>query len=243
MRRFAIVNADDFGQSPGVNRGVIKAYEHGILTSTSLMVRWPAAAEAAQFARRNPGLGVGLHLDLGEWVYRDGKWKPLYRVIDEWDIAAVEDEIWRQLDRFESLVGRPPTHVDSHQHAHRNPPARHILPRMVEHLDIPIRDVTIPYCGRFYGQDDQGKSNPECVSVESMMGILAGLAEGATEIGCHPAAAADLDTMYSTERLTELATLCDARVRRAVDELGIELRSFADWRSYADGGSSFGAGR
>ena len=41
--RHLIVNADDFGQSAGINRGIIEAHEHGIVTSTSLMVRWPAA--------------------------------------------------------------------------------------------------------------------------------------------------------------------------------------------------------
>ena len=46
-RRYLIVNADDLGRSPGVNRGVIEAHAGGIVTSASLMVRWPAAAEAA----------------------------------------------------------------------------------------------------------------------------------------------------------------------------------------------------
>lgn len=45
--RHLVVNADDFGLSPGVNRGVIEAHEAGIVTSASLMVRWPGAAEAA----------------------------------------------------------------------------------------------------------------------------------------------------------------------------------------------------
>ena len=46
-----IVNADDFGQSPGITRGVIAAHERGIVTSASLMVRWPSANEAAAYAR------------------------------------------------------------------------------------------------------------------------------------------------------------------------------------------------
>jgi hypothetical protein len=68
---------------------------------------------------------------------------------------------------------------------------------------------------------------PKLVRIASQIG------PGATELGCHPAAAADLDTMYATERLTELATLCDARVRQAIAEMGIQLKSFAGWRSYA----------
>ena len=42
MKRCLIVNADDFGQSTGVNQGIITAYEQGIVTSASLLVRWPA---------------------------------------------------------------------------------------------------------------------------------------------------------------------------------------------------------
>jgi len=53
--RRLIVNADDFGQSPGINRGIMEAHERGIVTSVSLMVRWPAAVEAAAYARRLPG--------------------------------------------------------------------------------------------------------------------------------------------------------------------------------------------
>ncbi len=233
--RYVIVNADDFGQSPGVNQGVIQAYEHGILTSASLMVRWPAVAEAAEYARRRPQFGVGLHLDFGEWAYRDGNWTRLYQVVDEKNAEAVSAEITRQLGVFERLLRRPPTHIDSHQHAHRNEPARSVVLDIAKKLEIPVRDLTpgITYCGRFYGQDDQGVSYPECVSVEGLIEILANLPPGATEIGCHPAAIEDLDTMYRAERLTELSTLCDPRVLRATSGSGIELKSFADWKSYA----------
>ena len=39
-KKYPIVNVDDFGQSPGINRGIIEAHEHGIVTSASLMMRW-----------------------------------------------------------------------------------------------------------------------------------------------------------------------------------------------------------
>ena len=48
--RTLIVNADDFGMSDGVNEGIVSAFTHGIVRSTSLMVRMPAAESAAALA-------------------------------------------------------------------------------------------------------------------------------------------------------------------------------------------------
>ena len=80
MSRVLIVNADDFGRTGGINRGIARAHEEGIVTSASLMVRDPAAAEAAAYAGEHPQLGVGLHVDLGEWVYGDGGWPAVYEL-------------------------------------------------------------------------------------------------------------------------------------------------------------------
>src|SRR2546421_12651751 len=90
--KFLIVNADDFGLSPGVNRGIIKAHEQGIVTSASLMVRWPAAGAAAVYSREHPGLSIGLHVDLGEWVFREDNWDCLYEVVRLADSAGVAHE-------------------------------------------------------------------------------------------------------------------------------------------------------
>ncbi|SPF39993.1 conserved hypothetical protein [Candidatus Sulfopaludibacter sp. SbA4] len=227
-QRFLIVNADDFGQSPGVNRGIAAAHERGILTSASMMVRWPHAAEAARYALDHPALSVGLHLDFGEWTFRDGEWSCLYSVVDEHDSSAVEREIASQLAAFRNLMGRSPTHIDSHQHAHRKEPARSIVCAIASGLAILIRDLDprVRYCGNFYGQEGDGTPWPEGITVAALAGILRGLEPGFTELGCHPADEADLDTMYRTERLQELATLCDPLARATLEELGVELCSF-----------------
>ena len=95
--RTLVVNADDFGLSTGVNQGIICAHEEGIVTSASLMVRQPAAAEAAAYARDHSRLSVGLHLNLAEWVFRDGEWFPLYQVVradNEKAMCDVPAESW-----------------------------------------------------------------------------------------------------------------------------------------------------
>src|SRR5437016_13239436 len=81
VNRVLVVNADEFGRSRGVNEGVAEAHERGIVTSASLMVRRPHAGDAAAYARAKPALSVGLHVDLGEWTYREGEgWAAVYEV-------------------------------------------------------------------------------------------------------------------------------------------------------------------
>src|SRR5262249_54422351 len=125
--KYLIVNADDFGQSNGINLGIMEAFENGIVTSASLMVRWPSAEAAADYARKHPKLSIGLHVDLGEWAYRQGKWMSLYEVVSRDNSAAVTEEVHRQLATFRNLMGREPSHIDSHQHVHRTDPLRSVL--------------------------------------------------------------------------------------------------------------------
>lgn len=139
--KYLIVNADDFGQSLRINRGIIEAHERGIVTSASLMTRWVAAGEASLYAKDHPELSIGLHLDLGEWVHRAGAWEPLYTVVPLEDKSAIEREIARQLDTFRWLVGRDPTHMNSHQDVHMREPVRSIALQICESLGVPLRNL------------------------------------------------------------------------------------------------------
>lgn len=211
--RYLIVNGDDFGLSAGVSRGILEAHRHGILTSTSLMVYRPAAAAAAALAREAPDLSVGLHLELEGPAAGDAR-------------AAVES----QLQRFEQLMGGPPTHLDSHHDAHRDPRA---LPHALawgERLGIPVRSHSpVTSFGKFYGAWG-GESHPEQVSVANLVLMLESkVPRGITELICHPGYVdSDLDSSYKAVRETEVATLCDPRVREALDRGGIRLIGFRD---------------
>lgn len=235
--RILVVNADDFGRTAGVNRGIARAYESGIVTEATLMVRFPAAEEAGAYARAHPDLGVGLHLDLSEWEYVDDEWRPTYQVVDLEDAAAVEAEADRQLGRFLRLVGRAPSHLDSHQHVHREEPVRSVLASMGASLGVPVRDVTpgVTYRGDFYGQDGRGWPVPEAITVEALLGILRDLPPGVTELGCHPGDPVALDSVYCKERAVEVEVLCDPRVKQTLEEEGIVLSSFAGVTNYQSG--------
>jgi predicted glycoside hydrolase/deacetylase ChbG (UPF0249 family) len=230
MRRYLIVNADDFGLSEAVNRGIIQAHENGIVTSASLMVRYPAASGAVEYASNHERLAVGLHFDFAEWVCHNGEWSPRYQVVNTDNYQEVFDEAARQLEAFRKLMRRDPTHLDSHQHFHRNEPVRTVLQTIARDLCIPLRGFSphVRHCGDFYGQTGEGEPFPEGISIDNLLRILSELPSGASELGCHPGMDEHLQSVYRKERFSELAVLCDSRLRSALVAEKIELRSFKD---------------
>jgi len=223
MTRTLVVNADDFGASEGVNRGILHAHVHGIVTSTSLMVTGPAAENAAELAREHPELGIGLHWDL------DGENVPEPVPLE--DARAVRGELARQLDAFETLVGRRPSHVDSHHHVHRRAEIAPIARELVAPLGVPVREEgSVRYVGGFYGQWEWQVTDLEHIRSEFLIWILRNeVDEGWTEIGCHPGFVTDdFTSVYLAEREVEVETLTDPRVRAEIRALGIRLASYAD---------------
>lgn len=143
LRRL-IVNADDFGRSPSINQAVARAHREGILTSASLMVNEPAAAEAVALARENPTLGVGLHLTLScgksalppekipglvneRGEFSDNPVSVGMRYFFDHDLREqLRAEIHAQFEKFQA-TGLPLDHVNGHLHLHLHPTIFSIL--------------------------------------------------------------------------------------------------------------------
>ena len=223
--RLLVVNADDLGLTEGVTDGILHCARHGIVTSASLMVRAPGAEHAGRAVQALPGLSVGLHLDLAEWAHDGVEWRPLYEVVDTADADAVAAEIALQLDRFTRLVGRPPTHLDSHQHVHRSAPVQDLLVAAGARLGVPVRSCTggIAYRGDFYGQTGKGEPYRTAITVDALCEVIAGLPPGTTELGCHPGFSDHLDSVYALERDVEARVLCAPEVLQAVRTAGVRL--------------------
>ncbi len=131
--KFLIVNADDYGRTPGVSRGIRKAHRDGIVTSTTALMNMPGIEEELRTAMREaPDLGLGVHLVLtsgapllppkaldsitggsGKFPLLDDFIRNLSR-IDPEQAAAEWDA---QIRKFVSVTGRNPDHLDSHHHA------------------------------------------------------------------------------------------------------------------------------
>jgi len=196
--RFLIVNADDLGLSAGVNAGIVAAHERGIVTSASLMVRAGAAAGAVALSGDHPELAVGLHLDLAEWEYEDGKWRVNYERCPADDAGAVEAECRDQLGAFRQLTGRDPTHLDSHQHTHMSEPVASVAARLAAELELPLRGQGIRYEGGFYGQTGKGEPYPAGIEAEHLVELIEALPPGRTELGCHPGVGDDTGSSYAS---------------------------------------------
>ena len=174
---------------------------------------------------------MGLHVDLAEWAFKEESWQPVYQVVALDDPSAVAGELEKQLRRFNELVGREPTHLDSHQHVHESEPVLSLCLEAARQRKIVLRNVggCVRYCGDFYGQSNKGYPYPEGVSVPALLKIIRSMREGITELGCHPAQTADMQGMYREERVVECVTLCHPDVRKAIESEQISLCSFSNW--------------
>lgn len=220
--RYLIVNADDFGQTAGISRGIVDCHRNGIVTSTSLMVTGTALNEAVAMSRDNPSLAIGLHFDV---------WGEDEREFDTHNLPATHDELRRQLDCFVDVMGRLPTHIDSHRHAHREPHLFEHFKQWTAHLGVPLRaDGRVRFVGGFYGQWEWKVTNLHYISVEFLQEMLRNeTPPGLTEFSCHPGyITTDYHGVYSGEREVEITALTDPRVVDTIAREGIRLISYAD---------------
>lgn len=159
MKRL-IVNADDFGFTRGVNAGILRAFQSGILTSATLMANGEAFDEAVEMALANPGLGVGCHLvavggrpvappaEIASLVDASGM---LPRTLTDLlkllmrghvHVEHIEREFRAQVERLRA-AGITLTHLDSHKHSHTQPVVMTALARVAAFFNI--RAVRNPF--------------------------------------------------------------------------------------------------
>jgi predicted glycoside hydrolase/deacetylase ChbG (UPF0249 family) len=229
--RTLIVNADDLGLAAGVNAGIAEAHQRGIVTSASVMVRRAAVEEVARLSAEHPALALGLHIDVGQWHDEREEGKQAYAHCPPGEEEAVASECASQLEAFRALLGRDPTHLDSHKHAHRTEPVASVAARMAKDLRVPLRGVGIRYEGGFYGQTDKGEPDADGISLEHLLALIRQLPPGWTELGCHPGIGVEeTQSSYAGEREQELQVLCDFRVRSVLETEHVRQRSFAEVR-------------
>ncbi len=134
MKRL-VVNADDFGLTRDVNRGIVEAHREGILTATTLMATGAAFDDAVSLAKQTPSLDVGCHLVLVGTPPFPASVPRLMRAVALGRIRIYEEltaQVRRMLD-----AGLQPSHLDTHKHTHLLPPVLAAVARISEEYRIP----------------------------------------------------------------------------------------------------------
>lgn len=218
MIKYLIINADDFGLTKEINKGIIKAHKNGVVTSTSLMIDAAFAEEAVDLTNICPNLSIGLHFTLPNE--------------DEEDIKIIKKELDRQFNRFLNLVGKKPTHLDSHHHIHLRDDLFCLFTAFAQKHKIPLRSKNskAKYVGDFYGQwydEGESKSLFKCISLKYLEKILSNLSGPITELGCHPGYfSKSLRDCYNIERVKELETLLNPKVLKILKDKNIKQINF-----------------
>lgn len=247
MRKL-IINADDFGLTPGVNEGILRGLTAGIVSDTTLMVNTDHTAAAVALLKQSGRKAAGLHLnltcgapilpaaDVPSLVDAAGRFRrPAVAAAVALKPVDAARELAAQVEKF-LATGLEPTHLDSHHHIHAYPALQDIVIDLARRLAVPLRQtgpahrkritaagVACPdhFTTAFYGAG---------VSRENLAAIIAGHQDGVLEVMCHPAVADDLlprISSYSGDRPRELALLTDPAMKALLAEAGIELVSYA----------------
>lgn len=270
MARRLIVNADDYGLTAGVSRAILLAHHTGILTSTTFMVNFPWAGEMAAQLAGAPRLGVGLHLNLTtgapvlppdqvpSLVGPDGRFgRDLLRLLRRVRPAEAEREWSAQLERFVALVGRLPTHLDTHRYLQAWPPLCRAMLAVARRYGVaavralppdffppgtfprwspagPVLRAVLRRTSALIRQSGLRAPDRTLAGDLDLPGLLARLdraGEGVTEIVTHPGEVDDQLRALSSlrdQRAVELAALTAPEARERVERLGLQLIHFGD---------------
>jgi predicted glycoside hydrolase/deacetylase ChbG (UPF0249 family) len=149
-----VVNADDFGQSPGISRGIVRAHREGVVTSTSVLGNCDDLPGVCAMLSEVPELGVGVHLTLvdgrpvsdvtrvptlvpnaGGFVARPRDFFAAW-MRGRVDINEIEEEFDAQVTRMKS-AGLTIDHVNTHRHLGFLPAVGQAMEKVARRHGIP----------------------------------------------------------------------------------------------------------
>ena len=247
--KILIVNADDFGRTPGVNAGVLEAHGGGIVTSATVMVLEKAAARGVREAsERAPRLSLGLHFCVTgggppaaparalPTLAPGGRFRRAPEELPaEIPAAEVRAELEAQIAVFQMLARGDPSHLDSHHHAARHPSIAPVFAAIAAARGLPARapdDASrrrLRAAGVRTPDRFEDGFHGDGVRVERLARILEELPDGVTELMCHPAIVDDAlrqGSRYAGARDLEREILCDPAIRELVRARRIRLAGF-----------------
>lgn len=239
-----IFNADDFGYSKGINYGIIEAHKSGVLTSTTLMMNMPGTIHGVELSKEVRTLAIGLHLNISlgkpltkgkSLVGEDGKFiKPNnlpqgYTYCEE----DLEKEIRAQYDKFLELMGRKPSHLDSHLFStDKVPEMRKLAAKLALEKDIPLRnyDIDVYNHVEFINYRNYNAKPTLDYIVDNFQDIIT---HDYVEIMTHPGFV-DYEvynnSSYNIQRANELKFLTSREIKKLIEDNNVSLITYYDVR-------------
>jgi predicted glycoside hydrolase/deacetylase ChbG (UPF0249 family) len=266
-----VVNADDFGMSPAISRGIVTAHRDGIVTSTSLLGNTSDLGAAVELLAATPSLGVGAHLALvgggpiagpaavpSLLAPEGGFWPRAQDFVLAWMRghivpSHIEAEFEAQVSRIRA-AGVGLDHLDTHQHLGFLPAVgraveavalRHGIAGIRSAVERPtlawaaeprrgieagiltgLAWLTRRQLGALrHGPQSWGYVESGRLDEVRILEIIGRLGPGAHELICHPG---EEDGDRSGEpgryqRVAEIGALTSAKVRRALEQRGVQL--------------------
>lgn len=226
-----IINADDFGLTPGVTEGIIYAHLNGVVSSTTIFMNSPYLEDAVRKVKGFPNLGLGVHLNLtsgkpltmGKSICdKDGYFFQRNNLIfKNLNLDEVYTEWKAQIEKFQRCFGKKPTHIDSHHSVHDNPQIIEITKKIMKEYNLPARRLgKYKFIPEFYGDN---------VSVKNLIEILEDNKNNGIEIMTH-CGYSDQKlrkiSSYNNERLQELFVLSDYEVISYIRQNNIKLLTY-----------------
>ena len=234
-----IINADDFGYSPGINAGIVSAHKNGVVSSTTIMANMPGFDDGVRLLNETKTLVCGVHLTLSCYkplltthktlVDKNGyffkRLKP--EVVESFDLEELYNEWCAQIDKAQKEIYI--SHIDSHHFAHTRERFRPVVKKIAEKYNLPMRHKldgiesvpTLDFTNKFY---------EDSVSVEWFEGVIEEIKEkGIVDMMTHPGFLDSFvcsSTSYQQGRLKEYDILTDNRVKEILDRNNIEVINY-----------------
>ncbi|HYD35095.1 MAG TPA: ChbG/HpnK family deacetylase [Vitreimonas sp.] len=249
MKHLVLV-ADDFGLTPGINRGCIAAIQTGILTELSLMMDSPATAEGVKAVLDNNIHGLGIHITLHDIVGtgRYLKTDDYKQLLAEAPAATLANRVRVELQKFEELTGRIPTHINGHKNCHLHPKVIDVVNEYALQHDIFVRPLIAFSDGNSAGQDMNDVLLQRGVKLtdyifEHIVGSFDEAQQGfvedftmvadntVTEFFFHPAYVDDLLRQFSSlvgDRERDVKLLTDSEFKNQLETQGAMISGFGD---------------
>jgi predicted glycoside hydrolase/deacetylase ChbG (UPF0249 family) len=240
-----IINADDLGFWPSIDRGIFAAWDARAISDSTIMANSDRLTELLAEASQ-VGMPVGIHLNLTsgvplcdpceipDLVTPEG----LFMKRRQWPAVLPPEQVRREFQRqAERLLtaGWHPSHLDTHHHIHIAPNILAAVIELAQQLNVPVRAVhselrdKIRHAGVVTTDHFSMKFYGEQATVDTLIQQLEACPRGTLEIMTHPGYdPIGLSSQYCTERDYELIALLSPRWQDYFRASGVKLISFSE---------------